>query len=75
LFKSSKFIHRINQLYDNDVYNWAKDYIKKSNFFPLRHAYGLFAIAKTLEDLSLNERYFYNYNRGISHQEQKLIDN
>ena len=75
LFKSSKFIHRINQLYDNDVYNWAKDYIKKSNFFPLRHAYGLFAIAKTLEDLSLNERYFYNYNGGISHQEQKLINN
>ena len=72
LFKSSKFIHRINKLYDNTVYNWAIEYIKKSNFFPLRHGYGLFAIAKILEDLSLNERYF-NINNGSSLSEEKLI--
>ena len=68
LFKSQKFINIINQIYDNNVYNWAKKYSKKSNYFPLRHGYGLFAIAKTLEDLSINKRYFEkvckNGNKG-----------
>ena len=60
LFKSPKFINIINKIYDNNVYNWAKQYSEKSNFFPLRHGYGLFAVAKILEDLSLNKRYFKN---------------
>ena len=58
LFQSPKFINIINQIYDNKVYNWAKQYSKKSKYFPLRHGYGLYAVAKTLEDLSLNKRYF-----------------
>ena len=58
LFKSTKFIDIINQIYDNNVYNWAKQYSQKSNYFPLRHVYGLFAVAKKLEDLSINKRYF-----------------
>ena len=58
LFKSPKFINHINQIYDNNVYNWAKEYTKKSRYFPLRHGYGLFAIVKTLENLSINKRYF-----------------
>ena len=73
LFKSSKFIHLINQVYDNNVYNWAKEYSKNSNFYPLRHGYGLFAVAKTLEDLSLNERYISNINNGNSYSKEKLI--
>ena len=32
--------------------------MKNSNFYPLRHVYSLIAIAKTLEDISLNEKYF-----------------
>ena len=57
LFKSSKFINFINQIYDNNVYNWAKLYSKKAKFNPLRHGYALFAVAKTLEDISINKRY------------------
>jgi len=60
LFNSTKFIKTINQIYDNKVYIWAKQYSKKSNYFPLRHLYGLYAVAKTLEDISLNKRYFKN---------------
>ena len=73
LFKSSKFIHLINQVYDKNVYNWAKEYSKKSKFHPLRHGYGLFAVAKTLEDLSLNERYFTKINNENSNSEEKLF--
>ena len=58
LFKSQKFINFINQIYDNNVYNWAKEYSKKSSYYPLRHGYGLFAVVKTLENLSINKRYF-----------------
>jgi hypothetical protein len=58
LFKSPKFINIINQIYDNNVYIWAKQYSKKSNYFPFRHWYGLYAVAKTLKDLSLNKRFF-----------------
>ena len=58
IFSSDKFIHIINQLYNKNVYNWAKEYSKKSNYHPLRHGYGLFAVAKTLRDISLNERYY-----------------
>jgi len=61
LFRSSKFINIINQIYDSKVYNWAMQYSKKTNYFPLRHGYGLYAIAKTLEDLSLNKRYFKKF--------------
>lgn len=59
-FKSSKFIKLINQIYNNKVYNWAKKFSIGTNFHPLRHGYGLFAIAKTLEDLSLNKRFIKN---------------
>ena len=52
LFKSSKFYRTINTIYDNKVYDWAIEYINKSNYFPLRHGYALLAIATTLEYLS-----------------------
>ena len=66
LLSSSKFIHIINKLYDNNVYNSSKYYSK--NF---RHGYGLFAIAKTLEDLSSNKRFFNNFNIENSKSEEK----
>jgi hypothetical protein len=58
LFKSPKFINFINQIYDNNVYNWAKQYSKKTKFYPLKHGYSLFAVEKTLEGISINKRYF-----------------
>jgi len=60
IFKSQKFINIINQIYDKNIYKWAKEYSKNYKFFPLRHGYGLFAVAKTLEDLSINKRYYKN---------------
>lgn len=57
LFNSYSFIHDIKKIYDNKIYIWAKEYSKKSNFFPLRHELALFAIALTVELLTLNENY------------------
>ena len=58
IFKSKKFINIIKQIYNKKVYNWAKQYSRKSKYFPLRHGYGLFAIAKTFKDLLINKRNF-----------------
>ena len=66
LFNSPDFIRIIDELYDNDVYNWSKEYSQKSNYHPLRHGYALFAIVKLLEDLSKNKSILTNY--------QKLLD-
>ena len=52
LFRSSKFIEIINNIYDNNVYNWVNEYYNKSNYFPLRHVYSLYAIATIYEKLS-----------------------
>ena len=74
LFNSPKFINIINQIYDNNVYNWAKQYSKKSNYFPLTHGYGLYAVAKTLEDLSLNKKYFKNLEYKNGNKGKKTIN-
>ena len=58
LFNSPKFIKTINQLYNNNVFNWTKAFSEKTTFYPSRNRYGLFAVAKTLEDISINKRYF-----------------
>lgn len=60
LFNSNRFIRLIIKKYDNKVYNWAKMQSIKSNYFPLRHQYGLLAIALTIENMILNEKYIYN---------------
>lgn len=62
LFKSSKFIQLINKIYNNKVYNWASIFSKGKTIQPLKHGYGLFAVAKTIEDLSLNKIYIKNLN-------------
>ena len=58
LFNSTKFIKIINQIYNNNVFNWTKSYSEKTTFYPSRNRYGLFAVGKTLEDISINKRYF-----------------
>ena len=58
IFKSQKFINIIHKIYNKTVLEFAENYMKNSNFYPLRHVYSLIAIAKTLEDISLNEKYF-----------------
>jgi hypothetical protein len=57
LIKTPKFIQNINKIYDSDIYEWAMKQSKNTTFFPLRHVYGLLAIAITIEYLSLNEIY------------------
>lgn len=58
LFNSPKIKNLINQIYNNNVFNWTKEYSEKTTFYPLRNRYGLLAVAKTLEDISINKRYF-----------------
>ena len=58
LFNSPKFNKIINQLYNNNIFNWTKAYSEKTTFYPSRNRYGLFAVAKALEDISINKRYF-----------------
>ena len=57
LFNSNRFIKLIKKKYNKRVYNWAKKYSIESKYFPLRHEYGLLAVAVTIENLLLNERY------------------
>lgn len=57
LFHSSQFIKKINKIYNNDVYEWVMKQSKNTNFFPLRHGYGLLAIAYTVSLISLNKKY------------------
>ena len=57
LFKSNDFIKILNKNYNNNVLNWAEEYRKISDYFPFRHYYSLLAIAITLENLSLNEKF------------------
>ena len=56
LFKSSKFTRIINEVYNNEVYDWAIQYSKKQILFPFKHLFGLLSVYKTLEDISLNRK-------------------
>ena len=60
IFKSSKYINLIRDIYDSNVYEWANEYTNKTNYHPLSQHYALLSIAITLENLSLKERYFKN---------------
>ena len=72
LFNSAKFINLIKKKYDNKVYNWAKGYSHISKYFPLRHEYGLFAIAVTIENLILNQNYMNSIKINLS-KSRKLM--
>ena len=55
-FESNKYFEIFNEIYDNNIYNFAKEYSKKSNFIPLRHEYGLLAIIVSNDYISLNKK-------------------
>ena len=57
LFDSSIFIRTITKLYDYKIYKWAKEYTNHTNYFPLRHLYGLLSVAITIDILSFNKIY------------------
>ena len=56
LIKSSKYIELLNKIYDINIYNWANQYSKKTNYHSLSQHYALLAVANTIDYLSLNEK-------------------
>ena len=54
LVNSNKIYYYINKVYDDSVYKWSIEKIERTKFFPFRHIYSLLAIAKKLEDISIN---------------------
>ena len=64
LYKSSEYIKILNNLYDVNVYNWANEYSYKAKYNSLEHQDALLAIAITLNNLKLNERYLNNSNNN-----------
>ena len=73
IFNSSIFIKIISKIYDINVYNWAREYSNKSNHVPLRHFYGLLAVAITFENLSLNKRWMKKINPHYDLKEKNKI--
>lgn len=64
LFETSNFIQNIKKIYDQDIYDWAINYTKNSNFFPLRYGYGLLAISITLDYLNFNKKLLKNKSKN-----------
>ena len=56
LTKSLKYINLIKKVYDINVYNWANQYRETTNYHKLSQHYGLFAIANTIDYLSLKKK-------------------
>ena len=75
VFNSSKFTQLIRQIYDKNIYNWAKGYSEISNYYPLRHGYGLLAIAITKEFLVLNKKYWKKSIKPNNLKKEKTILN
>ena len=57
LIRNPNFTKTFNKVYNNEIFDWAQKYSEKTNFFPLRHIYGLLAVVITLNYLSLNKKY------------------
>lgn len=55
IFEDKKYFFNFNKIYNNNVYDFAVKYSQRTKYFPLSHEYGLLAIAKILDYLSLNE--------------------
>ena len=49
----------VKKFYDKDVYDWANKYSYKTNYHPYTQHYSLLAIAITLNNLQLNEKYLF----------------
>ena len=56
LVNSNKIYFYIKKIYNDSVYKWASKSLKKIKFHPLKHIYSLLAIAKTLEDITINHQ-------------------
>ena len=69
LFRSSNYLKIINKIYDKSVYDWANEYSYKTNYHPYTQHYSLLAIAITLNNLQLNERYLKKINTNNHHNE------
>ena len=57
IFLSKNFICNINKLYNNSIYNWAKNNYENSNYNPLRHLNSLLAINIIVGYLSKKKKY------------------
>ena len=56
IFLRKDFFSKINKIYNNSVYNWAKKFSEKSNYNPLRHFGSLLAINIILGYLSQKKK-------------------
>lgn len=67
MINSNKIYYYIHKIYNDSVYKYSIEYINKSKYHPFRHMYSLIAIAKTLEDISINQKklgFIQNMNEG-----------
>ena len=55
-FKSYKFYQDIKKYYNDDIYEFGREYALKSDSFSLNYINGFLAIYKTVECLALNEK-------------------
>ena len=55
-FKSYKFYQDIKKYYNDDIDEFGKEYILKSDYFSLNYINGFLAIYKAIEFLALNEK-------------------
>ena len=56
IINSNKIYYYIHKKYNDSVYRWSIEYINKTKYHPFRHIYSLLAVAKTLEDISINQK-------------------
>jgi len=74
-FKSDKYYNIVNEIYDINIYNFAKEYSNKLNSFPFRHEYGLLPIVISVEYIKLNEKCFKNpENKNCFQKKDKILN-
>ena len=71
LFKSSRFNSILDKIYDKNVYGYQNE--NKSNIFYYKDHMALLAIALTLENLSLNERFAKNLSAINRYNISKIL--
>ena len=75
VFNSPEYYNIISRLYGKNVYDWAKEYSYKSNYYPFRHQYSLLAIIIIKGYLLLNEKYINkNKKENYLKEEIKIIN-
>ena len=77
IFLSPKYVKSLNKIYDQKIYDWANNYTNKTNYHPLKQHYALLAIAKILDDLSLNQELISKGKKNLSfkYKNSRLLDN